>query len=177
MEKFGTKKAMTARLANVLATTTDLMKSSVIINATRNKKNDAMVLNTATVNQLTPSNATQLILVKTSDVPVLWDGSPTDSNLVLSVSDLLKTSLHAVKVKLLLITLMVVATPENVPPVVIVQRPTISLVMPIKKTSGLNINTDLALALKNLANAKNAHQNHPKKNVLLKKTMTTSTDL
>merc|ERR1712066_961847 len=99
---------------------------------------------TAMVNQSTPSNATQLMPVKTSDVPVLWDGSPTDTNLVLSVLDLLKNSNHAKKVKSLSITLMAVATPENV--VAIVQRPTISLVMPIKLMSGLNINTEAALA-------------------------------
>jgi len=173
MEKFGTKKAMIVRLANVLATTQVLLNSIVNTNASKNKKNDAMVLNTAMVNQSTLSNATQQMLVKTSNVPVLWDGSLMDTNLALSVFDLLKTSNHAKKVKSLSITLTVVAIPENA--VAIVQKLTISLVMLTKKTSGLHTNTEPALASKNLANAKNV-LNHPKKLVPLKKTETTCTD-
>jgi hypothetical protein len=165
---------MTARLANVLASNL-VMVSLVNTNANRNKKNDAAVLNTAMVNQLTPSNATQLMLVKTSNVPVLWVGSPMDTNLVLLVFDLLKTSSHAKKVKLLSTTLMVVATPENALSPVIVQKLTTSNVMPIKKMSGLNTNMKIACASKNLANVKNA-PNHPKKPVPLKKTVTTCTD-
>jgi hypothetical protein len=69
-EKFGIKKAMTARLANVLASNLVLV-SLVNINAIKNKKNDATVLNTAMVNQSTPSNVTQPMLVKTSNAPVL----------------------------------------------------------------------------------------------------------
>lgn len=174
MEKFGTKKAMIVRLANVLATTQVLLNSIVNTNASKNKKNDAMVLNTAMANQSTLSNATQLMLVKTSNVPVLWDGSPTVTNLALSVFDLLKTSNHAKKVKPLLITSTVVATPENALNAT-VHKLTTSNAMPMKKMSGLSTYTDLALASKNLANAKNV-LNHPKKLVPLKKTETTCTD-
>jgi hypothetical protein len=173
MEKFGIKKAMIARLANVLASNLEMMLL-VNTNATKNKKNDATVLNTAMVNQSTPSNVTQPMLAKTSNAPVLWAGSPMDTNLVLLVFDLLKTSNRAKTVKPLSTTLTVVATPENALNAT-VQKLTTSNVMPIKKTSGLNTNTETVTASKNLANVNNA-LNHPKKPVPLKKTATTCTD-